>query len=120
MSSGFRNVVINPRERAISTDINRLQSMIGYLENHISYADNAERYIFFSKCVVNLAQYLPWRAEVVHVHDWQVALVPALILQQKKAGWGNPPTTCLTIHNLAYQGVFPAEAFKLTNLPGDF
>ena len=30
MSSGFRNVVINPRERAISTDINRLQSMIGY------------------------------------------------------------------------------------------
>ena len=54
-----------------------------YLENNISYADNAERYIFFSKCVVNLARYLPWHAEVVHVHDWQVALVPALILQQK-------------------------------------
>ena len=91
-----------------------------YLENHISYADNAERYIFFSKCVVNLARYLPWRAEVVHVHDWQVALVPALVLQQKKEGWGNPPATCLTIHNLAYQGVFPAEAFALTNLPGNF
>ncbi len=91
-----------------------------YLENNISYADNAERYIFFSKCVVNLARYLPWHAEVVHVHDWQVALVPALILQQKKEGWGNPPATCLTIHNLAYQGIFPAEAFALTNLPADF
>lgn len=91
-----------------------------YLENHISYADNAERYIFFSKCVVNLARYLPWHAELVHVHDWQVALVPALILQQKNEGWGNPPATCLTIHNLAYQGVFPAEAFALTNLPADF
>jgi starch synthase len=91
-----------------------------YLENHISYADNAERYIFFSKCVVHLARYLPWRAAVVHVHDWQVALVPALILQEKRAGWWNPPPTCLTIHNLAYQGVFPAEAFKLTNLAADF
>jgi len=91
-----------------------------YLENHISYADNAERFIFFSKCVAHLARYLPWQAEVVHVHDWQVALVPALILQQKNAGWANPPSTCLTIHNLAYQGVFPAEAFALTNLSAEY
>jgi len=91
-----------------------------YLENNLSYADNAERFIFFSKCVVNLARYLPWQAEIVHVHDWQVALVPALILQQQKEGWGNPPPSCLTIHNLAYQGVFPAEAFALTNLTAEF
>jgi starch synthase len=90
-----------------------------YLENHVSYDDNAERFIFFSKCVVNLAHYLPWRADMVHVHDWQAALVPALILQEKRAGWGNPPPTCLTIHNVAYQGVFPAGAFALTNLPAD-
>jgi len=58
---------------------------------------------------------------VVHVHDWQAALVPALMLHQRRAeGWGNPPPTCLTIHNLAYQGTFPAAAFALTNLPGDF
>ena len=91
-----------------------------YLENNISYADNAERYIFFSKCVVHLARYLPWRADVIHLHDWQAALVPALIRQQQTEGWGNPPPTCLTIHNLAYQGVFPAEAFELTNLSRDF
>ena len=88
-----------------------------YQENHVSYPDNAERYIFFSKCVVHLARYLPWRPAVVHVHDWQVGLVPALISQQKTEGWGNPPATCLTIHNLAYQGVFPEDAFALTNLP---
>jgi len=91
-----------------------------YQENHISYPDNAERYIYFSKCVVHLARHLPWRADVVHVHDWQVAIVPALMLQQKSEGWGNPTPTCLTIHNLAYQGVFPAEAFALTNLPEHF
>ena len=88
-----------------------------YQENHFSYADNAERFIFFSKCVVHLARYLPWQPDVIHVHDWQVGLVPALILQQKNEGWGNQPPTCLTIHNLAYQGVFPQEAFALTNLP---
>src|ERR1700733_5163373 len=38
-----------------------------YLENDFSYADNAERFIFFSKCVVNLARYLPWRPDVVNV-----------------------------------------------------
>ncbi len=92
-----------------------------YLENNISYADNAERFIFFSKCVAHLARYLPWRPDIVHVHDWQTAFVPALMLHQKRAeGWGNPPPTCLTIHNLAYQGTFPAAAFTLTNLPPGF
>ena len=37
-----------------------------------------------------------------------------------REGWGNPPPTCLTIHNLAYQGIFPAAAFALTNLPEEF
>jgi starch synthase len=92
-----------------------------YHENNISYADNAQRFIFFSKCVAHLARYLPWRPDVVHVHDWQAALVPALMLHQRRAeGWGNPPRTVLTIHNLAYQGTFPAAAFALTNLPAVF
>ncbi|HZL12799.1 MAG TPA: glycogen synthase GlgA, partial [Verrucomicrobiae bacterium] len=92
-----------------------------YFEDNISYADNDARFIFFSKCVAHLARYLPWRPDVVHVHDWQTAIVPALMLHQRRAeGWLNPPPTCLTIHNLAYQGIFPPGAFALTNLPQDF
>ncbi len=91
-----------------------------YFEKNISYADNAERFIFFSKCVANLARYEPWLPDVVHVHDWQTAPVPALMRQQRREGWRNPPPACLTIHNLAYQGVFPPGAFALTNLPPDF
>ena len=91
-----------------------------YHEQNVSYADNDARYIFFSKCVVHLARWLPWRAEVVHVHDWQVALVPAMLQQLEREGWGNAPRTCLTIHNLAYQGVFPGESFQLTNLAADY
>ncbi len=91
-----------------------------YHEDNISYLDNAERYVFFSKCVAHLARYLPWNPDLVHVHDWQVGLVPALILHQQREGWVKPPPTCLTIHNLAYQGVFAPDAFALTNLPEEF
>jgi starch synthase len=91
-----------------------------YLEDNLCYADNAERFIFLSKCVAQLARYLPWHAEIVHVHEWQTALVPALVRQQREEGWRSPPRTCLTIHNLAYQGVFPADAFALANLPAQY
>ena len=92
-----------------------------YQENDISYPDNAERFIFFSKCIAHLARYLPWRPDVIHINDWQTGLVPALVFHQRRAeGWGSPPPTCLTIHNLAYQGIFPPGAFALTNLPGEF
>lgn len=92
-----------------------------YQENGVDYPDNAERFIFFSKCVTQLARYLPLRPEIVHMHDWQVGLVPTLILDQRvRDGWENPPKTCLTIHNLAYQGVFPQAKYDLTNLPLDY
>ena len=92
-----------------------------YQETGADYPDNAERFVFFSKCVVHLARYLPWQPDLVHVHDWQVGLVPLLIKHAKeRAGWGTAPKTCLTIHNLAYQGVFPSSAYELTNLPEDY
>jgi starch synthase len=92
-----------------------------YMENNVVFADNADRFIFFSKCVAHLARYLPWRADVVHLHDWQTGLVPAMILNQKwHEGWVNAPSTCLTIHNLAYQGIFGPGTFGLTNLPREF
>ncbi len=89
-----------------------------YQEGAHDFADNDQRFIFFSKAVVNLALYLPWKPELVHIHDWQVGLVPMLLqAEAAKAATGKPPATCLTIHNLAYQGVFPADSFWLTNAP---
>src|SRR5882724_6892371 len=92
-----------------------------YHENGVDYPDNAQRYIFLSKCVVHLARYLPWKPEVVHVHDWQTSLVPVLMRHQKKVdGWQNVPGTCLTIHNLAYQGQFSRADYGFTNLPLEY
>jgi starch synthase len=80
--------------------------------------DNAERFIFFSKAALHLARFLPGGQDIVHAHDWQTGLMPALMLEQKlHGGWSDAPPCCLTIHNLAYQGNFPAEKFLLANLP---
>ncbi len=92
-----------------------------YEEKGISYPDNAERFIYFSKCVANLARHLPWKPELVHVHDWQTGFVPLLMLHQRlHEGWSDAPLSCLTIHNLAYQGVFPKAHFAATNLPMNY
>ena len=92
-----------------------------YGEHGADYPDNGERSIFFSKCVAHLARYLPWHPEVLHVNDWQTGLVPALVLQQSRhEGWGSPPKVFQTIHNLAYQGSFPAQTFEFTNLAPAF
>jgi len=55
---------------------------------------------------------LAWLPEVVHAHDWQAGLVPALLAQDVAR-----PATVFTIHNLAYQGVFPHETFQSLRLP---
>lgn len=92
-----------------------------YGENGADYQDNSERFIFFTKCVVHLARFLPWKAEVLHVHDWHTGVAPMMVSHQIGGdGWQTPPKVCLTIHNLAYQGVFPGNAFTLTNLPAEF
>lgn len=94
-----------------------------YLENGADYPDNAERFIFFSKAIVHLARVLPLNPEVVHVHDWQAGLAPLLLQHARNSGaWGKAlaPRTCMTVHNLAYQGVFRSAKYPLTNLPWDY
>jgi len=87
----------------------------------VDYPDNAQRYIFFAKAAANLARYLPWQPDVVHVHDWQAGLVPILLQHERlQQGSGHHLRTCCTIHNLAYHGVFSADNYALTNLPLDY
>jgi starch synthase len=84
------------------------------VEGH-DYSDNAERFIYFSRAVVELARRAMPPPDILHVHDWQVGLVPALVKERKL-----PFKTVLTIHNLAYQGSFWGLDFGLTNLPGHY
>ncbi len=89
-----------------------------YGEGSVDYPDNAARFAYLSKSVVQIARHIYWKPELVHIHDWQVGAVPLLIRDQAWHGlWRGAPATVLTIHNLAYQGGFAREAFGLLNLP---
>ncbi|MDH5545789.1 MAG: glycogen synthase GlgA [Gammaproteobacteria bacterium] len=87
-------------------------------DDGIDWPDNAQRYCAFSKIVVMIAlgELLPdWRPDIVHCNDWQTALVPALLNRHSQQ-----PKTLFTIHNLAYQGQFSYDVFKLLQLPDEF
>ncbi len=82
------------------------------------YEDNAERFIFFAKAVVEAHIRLGLKPDVVHCHDWQTALIPILLrIEERRRALAIAGKTVLTIHNLAFQGVFPRKTFDLTNLP---
>jgi starch synthase len=92
-----------------------------YQEEGADYPDNAERFVFFSKVALHLALHLDWRPEVMHLHDWQSGPAALLVHHHRTlAGQGTTPGICLTIHNLAYQGLFPAAKYALMNLPGHY
>ncbi len=75
------------------------------------YPDNDLRFGGFSKAVVKLVEMGEVKAEIVHSNDWQTALIPVFI--KKK---GQKAKTLQTIHNLAYQGIFPPETLEKLGL----
>jgi len=82
------------------------------------YFDNAERFIFFTKAVLNFIEHYNESWDIIHCHDWQTALIP-VYLKQNFYPQLNSIKTVLTIHNLGYQGIFPSETFSFTNLPAN-
>lgn len=77
--------------------------------------DNATRFALLCHVAAAIARDqagLNWQPEIVHCHDWQSGLIPALL-----APTSPRPATVFTIHNLAYQGVFPYETFASLHLP---
>ena len=80
------------------------------------YPDNAERFIFFQRTVVDTMLTLGWFPDIVHCNDWQTALIPAymrLLYPQKF----KKTKIVFTIHNFYRQGVFPLSIYKKTELP---
>ena len=81
-----------------------------------SWPNNAERFGLFCRIAVEAAMdrvNQDWKPDVVHCNDWQSGLVPALLSFEN-----DRPSTIFTIHNMAYQGLFPASAAATLNIPG--
>jgi starch synthase len=85
------------------------------------YPDNALRFAVFCRAALTMIRHV-FRPTVIHCHDWQSALLPIYLhstLHTDPTFIGLP--TILTIHNLGYQGLFPAEALPKMGLePGMF
>lgn len=92
-----------------------------YQQAGVDYEDNAQRFIYFSRATLELCKQLDWKPDVIHCNDWQTGLIPVYL----KSIYATDPffqgiRSIYTIHNLAYQGVFPKETLELTGLSWDY
>lgn len=81
------------------------------------YIDNCERFVFFCRAVMESVRLLDLNVDVVHANDWQTGLIPAYLkLEYRQRAGYERIASLLTIHNLAYQGVFWHWDMLLTGL----
>ncbi|MFA5265551.1 MAG: glycogen synthase GlgA [Opitutaceae bacterium] len=85
------------------------------------YEDNFHRFVFFQKAVVETLRLLGLSADIVHCHDWQTGLLPLFLrCSENRSGLSLASATIFTIHNIAFQGLFPMRLYECTDLPGEF
>ena len=69
--------------------------------------DEYERFGFFCRAILNMLPLIGFQPEVIHAHDWQSGMVPALLkIQYAHLPFYSKIRTIFTIHNLQYQGIF--------------
>jgi starch synthase len=85
--------------------------------NFNDYRDNPRRFAFLTRAGLQLCQDIGFKPDIVHVHDWHTALGAAYL---KIWHWSDPilggAASLLTIHNLAYQGVYPPDMYDYLGL----
>ncbi|HSB82438.1 MAG TPA: glycogen synthase GlgA [Candidatus Methylomirabilis sp.] len=88
-----------------------------YQVKGVDYPDNAERFAFFSRAVLELTRVLDFHPAVYHCNDWQTGLIPTYL---RTTFEGDPEFrtagVLFTVHNLGYQGLFGPEVLTLANL----
>lgn len=88
-----------------------------YTEQGEDYADNCERFVFFSRAALETARQFDLRPDVIHANDWQTGLVPAVVSEELRGTPGFDRTAVVfTIHNMAFQGRFWHWDMALTGL----
>lgn len=90
--------------------------------NNQPYSDNYRRFALLGWIAAKIANDLDpnWRPQVLHGHDWHAGLAPAYIKAMELTQGVQLAGSVFTVHNLAYQGVFPAYTFAELNLPNHF
>ncbi|MCC5911154.1 MAG: glycogen synthase GlgA [Clostridiaceae bacterium] len=77
-------------------------------QGHYGYDDDAERYAFFSKSILDILPHINFKPDIIHCHDWQAGMVGTLLhAHYRHNPFYEKIKTIFTIHNLKYQGLFP-------------
>lgn len=97
---------------------NQLKGVFSDLKTGEEFPNNAERFIFFSRSVVETCVLLEWYPEIIHCHNWQTALIPAMarILYPNKF---KNTKFVLTIDDFENQGEFSWSNYKRIGLDSD-
>ncbi len=83
---------------------------------YYGYRDEAQRFAFFSKAALEFLLKTNRRPDIIHCHDWQTGIVPALLFDiYKFQGMWNT-RVCYTIHNFKHQGVCGSEILHAAGL----
>jgi starch synthase len=82
------------------------------------YPDNAKRYIFFQKAVLELLRRLDWRPDLVHCNDHHTSLIP-FYLRRDPGDTLHGIASLFSIHNLAYQGNEPPAILPIAEIPAE-
>lgn len=81
------------------------------------YTDNASRFVFFSRGILETCKALNLKPDVIHCNDWQTGLVPLYLKTIYRTDkFFTNTASIFTIHNLGYQGLFPSSEMPLTGL----
>lgn len=75
-------------------------------ERIYGYNDDGERFAFFQLACRQMLEFISFKADIVHLHDWQTAMIPCLIKEQNfKSSFYRDMKFVLTIHNPAFKGL---------------
>ena len=85
------------------------------------YPDNLERFSFYSQKVIEITKKMNFRPDIVHCNDWQASgVIIYLKTKYKDDSFFANSKTVLTVHNLAYQGLFDKDKFPVLGISWDY
>lgn len=92
-----------------------------YGEEKGDYPDNLKRFSFFCKALLLALPKIEWKPEVIHCNDWQTALIPLYLKNPSPShDFYAGIASLFSIHNLAYQGIFPKDKLGVIGLGEKF
>lgn len=87
-------------------------------QSNNEYPDNAERFAYFCRGVLETLKLLYWQPDIIHCNDWSTALIPFYLkTHYREDEFFRNTRTVLTVHDFASQGIFPLERYQQLGIP---